>query len=212
MNYELIIFDCDGVLVDSESISCGVLAEEAQKLGSKLTNEEAVKIFAGTNLKFCKAYIEEEIGKPLPENFDATYRALTRERFAKELQPIEGIHDLVVSLTLPFCVASNAPLAKMNFNLKKVGLFPFFEKNRFSAYEVKAWKPDPTLFLTAAKTMGFEPSKCLVIEDSLSGVKAAVAAGMDVLGYRKEKDQRQEDLIKAGATIITSMKEVSHYL
>jgi len=210
MNYELIIFDCDGVLVDSESISCGVLAEEARRLGSKITNEEAVRIFAGTNLKFCFEYIEKEIGQPLPSNMEATYRTKTRERFAKELQPIDGIHDLIASLTLPFCVASNAPLAKMNFNLKKVGLFPFFEKNMFSAYEVKAWKPDPTLFLTAAKTMGFEPSKCLVVEDSLSGVKAAVAAKMDVLGL--SKGERAKYLEEAGATIIKSISEVLHYL
>ena len=210
MKYELIIFDCDGVLVDSESISCGVLAEEARMLGSQLTNEEARRIFAGTNLKFCFEYIETEIGQPLPSNMETIYREKTRERFAKELQPIEGIHDLVTSLTLPFCVASNAPLAKMNFNLKKVGLFPFFEKNMFSAYEVKAWKPDPTLFLTAAKTMGFEPSKCLVVEDSLSGVKAAVAAGMDVLGY--SHDERSKELKNAGATIISSILEVRSFL
>lgn len=210
MKYELIIFDCDGVLVDSEEISCGVLAEEARKLGSKLTNEEARRIFAGTNLKFCFEYIENEIGKPLPSNMQVIYREKTRERFAKELKPIEGIHELVASLSLPYCVASNAPLGKMIPNLKKVGLFPFFEKNMFSAYEVNAWKPDPTLFLTAAKTMGFEPSKCLVIEDSLSGVKAAVAAGMDVLGYRA--DERAKELKDAGATIITSITEVKSYL
>jgi len=210
MKYELIIFDCDGVLVDSEAISCGVLAEEARKLGSKLTNEEARRIFAGTNLKFCFEYIEAEIGQSLPANMETIYRKKTRERFAKELQPIEGIHELVSNLTLPFCVASNAPLSKMNFNLKKVGLFPFFEKNMFSAYEVKAWKPDPTLFLTAAKTMGFPPEKCLVIEDSLSGVKGAVNAGMDVLGYRH--DGRRNDLEEAGATIITSILGVRKYL
>ena len=210
MKYELIIFYCDGVLVDSEEISCGVLAEEARKLGSKLTNEEARRIFAGTNLKFCFEYIENEIGKPLPSNMQVIYREKTRERFAKELKPIEGIHELVASLSLPYCVASNAPLGKMIPNLKKVGLFPFFEKNMFSAYEVNAWKPDPTLFLTAAKTMGFEPSKCLVIEDSLSGVKAAVAAGMDVLGYRA--DERAKELKDAGATIITSITEVKSYL
>ena len=210
MKYELIIFDCDGVLVDSEAISCGVLAEEARKLGSKLTNEEARRIFAGTNLKFCFEYIENEIGQSLPSDMEMIYRTKTRVRFAKELQPVEGIHELVASLTLPFCVASNAPLGKMIPNLKKVGLFPFFEKNMFSAYEVKAWKPDPTLFLTAAKTMGFEPSKCLVVEDSLSGVKAAVAAEMDVLGYRD--DERAEELKAAGATIITSITEVRDYL
>ena len=210
MKYELIIFDCDGVLVDSEAISCGVLAEEARKLGSKLTNEEARRIFAGTNLKFCIEYIEAETGQSVPPNMETIYRTKTKERFAKELQPIEGIHDLVTSLTLPFCVASNAPLSKMTFNLKKVGLFPFFKKNMFSAYELNAWKPDPTLFLTAAKTMGFHPSKCLVIEDSISGVKAAVAAEMDVLGYRK--DERAKELSEAGATIIRSISEVENYL
>ena len=210
MKYELIIFDCDGVLVDSEAISCGVLAEEARKLGSKLTNEEARRIFAGTNLKFCFEYIENEIGQALPIDMEKIYREKTRERFAKDLQPIEGIHELVASLTLPYCVASNAPFGKMNFNLKKVGLFPFFEKNMFSAYQVKAWKPDPTLFLTAAKTMGFPPEKCLVVEDSLSGVKAAVAAGMDVLGYRK--DERANELKDAGATVITSILDVQKYL
>lgn len=210
MQPKLIIFDCDGVLVDTEAISCGVIAEETRKLGGNLSNQEAVDTFAGTSMQFVKAFLEERLGKSLPENFEATYRKRTFEEFEKNLKPIPGIHQVVQNLKIPFCVASNAPVNKVEFNLKLTKLYPYFENNIFSAYQVKAWKPDPTLFLTAAKTMGFDPSECLVVEDSPSGVKAAITANMKVLGYGHGK---KIDILKGhGATVISDMMEVLTYL
>jgi len=208
---KLIIFDCDGVLVDTESISCGVLAEEARKLGADISNQEAIDTFAGTSMQFVFDFLEKRLDASLPENFESIYRKRTFEEFEKNLQPIPGIHGLINQLNLPFCVASNAPRNKVEFNLKLTNLYSFFEKNIFSAYEVKKWKPDPTLFLTAAKKMGFAPSDCLVVEDSPSGVKAAVAAGMKVLGYAAN-EKKVEKLNAEGAIVIKEMKRVLEYL
>ncbi len=210
MKPKFIIFDCDGVLVDTEEISCGVLAEEARNLGADLSNQEAIETFAGTSYSFVFDFIEKRLGKKLPENFEDIYRKRTFEEFEKNLQPIPGIHDVVTQLQLPFCVASNAPTYKVEFNLKLVKLFHFFEKNIFSAYQVNAWKPDPTLFLTAAKSNGFPPSETLVIEDSPSGVQAAIAANMKVLGFAKGK--KAEVLKSKGATVISDMEEIFNHL
>lgn len=188
MNYELIIFDCDGVLVDSEKIANYVFAEEARKLGATITNEEALETFAGTSLKFCMDYVENQIGKPLPSDFEARYRKKSFEAFKRDLKPVEGIEKVIKNLKIPFCVASNGPKKKVEFNLTNTGLYPYFEGKIFSAYEVKKWKPDPTLFLTAAQFFNANPQNCLVVEDSLSGVKAALNAGMNVLGFAHGKN------------------------
>lgn len=210
MKPKFIIFDCDGVLVDTEEISCGVLAEEARKLGANLSNQEALETFAGTSYSFVFDFIEKRLGKKLPDNFEELYRKRTFEEFEQKLQPIPGIHDVVKKLQLPFCVASNAPAYKVEFNLKLVKLFPFFENNIFSAYQVNAWKPDPTLFLTAAKKMGFTPSQTMVIEDSPAGVQAAVAANMKVLGFAKGK--KAKILKSKGAIVISEMNQIFNHL
>lgn len=210
MKPKFIIFDCDGVLVDTEEISCGVLAEEARKLGADLSNQEAIDTFAGTSYSFVFDFIETRLGKKLPDNFEEIYRKRTFEEFEKSLKPIPGIHNVIKNLTIPFCVASNAPDYKVEFNLKLVQLYPYFEKNIFSAYQVQAWKPDPTLFLTAAKVNGFSPNETLVIEDSPAGVQAAVAANMKVLGYAKGK--KAEKLQSHGAIVINDMNQVLEHL
>ena len=210
MKPKFIIFDCDGVLVDTEKISCGVIAEEARNLGVDLSNQEALETFSGTSYSFVFDFIEQRLGKMLPENFEENYRKRTFEEFEKKLQPIPGIHDVIKKLNLPFCVASNAPSYKVEFNLKLVNLFPFFENKIFSAYQVNAWKPNPTLFLTAAKKMGFSPSETLVIEDSPVGVQAAVAANMKVLGFAK--GEKAEILRSNGANVISKMTQIFNYL
>ncbi|MDC3210133.1 HAD family hydrolase [Saprospiraceae bacterium] len=210
MKPKFIIFDCDGVLVDTEKISCGVIAEEARNLGVDLSNQEALETFSGTSYSFVFDFIEQRLGKKLPENFEENYRKRTFEEFEKKLQPIPGIHDVIKKLNLPFCVASNAPSYKVEFNLKLVNLFPFFENKIFSAYQVNAWKPNPTLFLTAAKKMGFSPSETLVIEDSPVGVQAAVAANMKVLGFAK--GEKAEILRSNGANVISKMTQIFNYL
>ncbi|HFC00145.1 MAG TPA: HAD family hydrolase [Phaeodactylibacter sp.] len=207
MKPKLIIFDCDGVLVDTEAISTRVLAEQARELGIEISNQEALEVFAGTNLHFVVDFLGKRLGKKLPDDFQSNYRQRSLEEYKKGLLPIPNIHEVVRHLNIPFCVASNAPIYKIEFNLKLTELFSFFEGKMFSAYEVKAWKPDPTLFLTAAKTMGFSPQDCLVVEDSPSGVRAAVTAKMNVLGYATEK--KKATLLQShGATVISDMREV----
>lgn len=211
MQTKFIIFDCDGVLVDTEEISTRVLAEEARKLGAQLSNEEALDTFAGHSYDFVFSLIQEKIETKLPDNFEAIFRERTFKEFEKSLQPIPGIHEVVKKLKIPFCVASNAPAYKVDFNLKIVNLFPFFEGKIFSAYQVNAWKPDPTLFLTAAKTFDFQPEECLVVEDSPAGVQAAIAGGMKVLGYA-HNDSKAKKLSKNGATIIRDLNQIFDYL
>ncbi|MEW4925060.1 HAD family hydrolase [Algibacter sp. 2305UL17-15] len=190
-NYKCIIFDCDGVLIDSESIAIGVLIDMANELGADMDFKESLIGLKGKSLNSCMALISERIGKPLPMNFEPDYRSNTFEAFRKKIQPIEGIKEVVESLEIPFCVASSGPENKIRLNLEVTGLLPYFEGNIFSCYAIQKWKPEPDIFLWAAKTMGFKPHECLVIEDSVSGVRAAKAGGFDVFGYT-EHDYKNE--------------------
>lgn len=183
MNYKCIIFDCDGVLVDSEAISSSVLTEMANELGASLSQHDVLEHFTGKSLKFCLEYIENELGKPLPHDFEPEFRRRSFQEFATHLQPIEGIHNVLKNLTIPFCVASSGPTEKIIRNLKITGLFDFFEGKIFSSYEILSWKPNPEIFLHAAKTMGFEVHECLVVEDSVTGIQAAKSGGFDVVGF-----------------------------
>ncbi len=210
MRYQCIIFDCDGVLVDSETISNQVVVDLANQHNANITLEYAIKHFAGTSLSFVKEHIEGIIQKELSDDFERDYRRLSFEKFQTDLQPIKGIPELLNRLTIPFCVASNGPLNKMELNLKLIGVLDHFKGNMFSAYEIEKWKPDPSLFLHAAKTMGFLPSECIVIEDSLSGVKAAKSGNFDVLAYTNE--YKKEVFEKEGVSTFSSMEELPELL
>jgi HAD superfamily hydrolase (TIGR01509 family) len=122
------------------------------------------------------------------------------------LKAIDGIHEVVSSLEVPFCVASSGPQNKIAMNLKLVNLFTYFEGNIFSCFDIGRWKPDPAIFLLAAKTMGFEPSECVVIEDSVPGVNAAVSGGFDVLAFANAKSEKA--LRNTGAKLFYSMNEL----
>lgn len=210
MKYKCIIFDCDGVLVDSEAISNKVIVELANAHGANIDIDYALKNYAGTSLKYVTDDIESIIGKKLPNNFDAEYRRISFIRFQQEIQPVKGVVKLIESLDIPFCVASNGPLNKMDLNLKLTGLSKHFRGNMFSAYEINAWKPDPTLFLHAAKTMGFQPEDCAVVEDSLSGIKAAVAGGFDVYGFAHH--HQKESFERHGAIVFDEMGDLLELL
>ena len=206
MKYKCIIFDCDGVLVDTEDISIGTLLEMGNKLGAKIDFEFAMVNFLGKSLEYCYDFIKQRSTKPFPSDFGEQYRALSFERFKNELKPIEGIHALIEKLEIPFCVASNGPLNKMQLNLKTVGLDEAFGDNMFSAYQLNTFKPDPALFIHAAATLGFKPEECVVIEDSDVGVKAAVSGGFDVFGFA---NSRSEALLKKeGAKLFYHMDEL----
>ncbi len=189
--YKCIIFDCDGVLIDSESIAIGVLVNMANALGANLDFKESLIALKGKSLNSCMTLISELIGKPLPEDFEKDYRANTFETFKKEIQPIKGIKEVLENINLPFCVASSGPENKIRLNLEVTGLLPHFGDKIFSCYAIQKWKPEPDVFLWAAETMGYQPEDCLVIEDSVSGVKAARAGGFDVFGYT-EHDYKNE--------------------
>lgn len=195
--YKCIIFDCDGVLVDSENIGGGVLLDMANSLGASLELESLDGLFKGKSLNVCMEIISEAVSKPLPKTFESEYREKSFEAFKKEIQPIEGIEEVLKNLEVPFCVASSGPESKIRLNLELTGLLPFFEGNIFSCYTIKKWKPEPDIFLWAARTMGFKPNECLVIEDSLSGVRAANAGGFEVFGYAEHdyKNELQEEVI-----------------
>ncbi|MFD2726733.1 HAD family hydrolase [Hyunsoonleella rubra] len=195
--YKCIIFDCDGILIDSESIAIGVLVDMANDLGAKMDFETSLIDLKGKSLNSCMALISERIGKPLPVNFEPDYRINTFEAFRKDIKPIEGIKEVVENLEIPFCTASSGPANKIRLNMEITGLLPYFDGKIFSCYDIQKWKPEPDIFLWAAETMGFQPEECLVVEDSVSGVKAAKAGGFDVFGYT-EHDYKNE--LKALAT------------
>ncbi len=189
--YKCIIFDCDGVLVDSETIGNMVFVDMANALGANINLDYALKHFKGSFLKDCIDHISKLIDTDIPETFEADYHKHSFEAFKTSIKPIEGVKELLSNLLISFCVASSGPENKIRLNLDITGLLPFFEGNIFSCYTIQKWKPEPDIFLWAAKTMGFKPNECLVIEDSVSGVRAAKTGGFDVFGYT-EHDYNNE--------------------
>ncbi|MBB3697011.1 HAD-IA family hydrolase [Flammeovirga yaeyamensis] len=183
MKIKAIIFDCDGVLVDSESITMKVFIELFAKYGATMTYQEALDKFVGKAFNQILDCIEEEYDVELPSDFEDQFRAQTFAAFKTDIQPIEGIKEVLSQLKLPYAVASNGPMSKMQLNLTTTGLIQYFDHHLYSAYDLKAWKPDPKLFIHAATQLGFSPEECLVIEDSLSGVEAALNGGFKVMAY-----------------------------
>tara|TARA_B100000809_G_scaffold266794_1_gene331643 strand:+ start:16258 stop:16899 length:642 start_codon:yes stop_codon:yes gene_type:complete len=210
MKYTCVIFDCDGVLVDTEDISIGTLVQMGNKLGANIDFEFAMVNFLGKSLEYCFEFIEQRCKERFPDDFEKQYRTISFERFQNELQPIEGVKKMIKKLEIPFCVASNGPLNKMQLNLKTVGLDALFGDHMFSAYQIHKFKPDPALFLHAAATLGFKPEECVVIEDSDVGVKAAIDGGFDVFGFA---NPRSEALLKKeGANLFYHMDELFELL
>ena len=182
-NYKCVIFDCDGVLVDSEPIGNQILVDLANDLGANIDLDFAMRHFKGSHFKECVAVISELVNQPIPDTFENDYRTRSLEEFEKHLKPIEGVTQVIEQLQVPFCVASSGMESKMRFNLNVVGLLPYFENKLFSCYTIQKFKPEPDVFLWAAKTMGFQPEDCVVIEDSLLGVQGALNGGFDVFGF-----------------------------
>lgn len=185
---EAVIFDCDGTLVDSEVLGQEILVEVLAEYGVVVPLTDAlVARFRGRKLHDCLAEIQVDLEHKLPEEeFIPRFRRRMAEVFPLRLQPIDGALDLVRSLRRPFCVASSGPREKIEMSLSITGLLPFFERQIFSSYEVGVWKPNPGLFLHAAKTLGVEPRHCAVIEDSIPGIEAGLAAGMTVFAFQPD--------------------------
>lgn len=203
---ELIIFDCDGVLVDSETITNQILVDYINEFGTDLTLEDALERFRGGSLSDSVEYIRREYGIELPTDFAPNFRARMKTAFEKELQAVEGVKDLIQSLDQKICIASNGPMEKMETTLRVTGLKNFFGKNVFSAYQINKWKPDPALFLHAAEQMGVEARNCTVIEDSPRGLQAATSAGMKSYGF--DVYGKPAELKKEGAILFTKMHDL----
>ena len=208
MAFRLVIFDCDGVLVDSEKPGNVIFAEMLASYGHQISADESVRRFRGVNLTKCLDILEQETGIKLPRSFEADFRQRMSDVFRAELQPVEGALRLVESLRVPFCVASSGPRKKIEENLQITNLYSHFAGKIFSAHEIGAWKPDPGLFLSAARYFGVAPEDCIVIEDSHIGVSAALAANMAVFALHTTPDESS----LAGATkVFRSMDEVHEY-
>jgi HAD superfamily hydrolase (TIGR01509 family) len=187
--YELVIFDCDGVLVDSEPIANRVLAEQLTAIGLSMSVEEAMAQFVGRTRTGCLDLATQLRGRPLPDGFGQSWDAALFDALAREVRAVAGISELLERVDLPYCVASNGTAERMRLSLKAAGLLPLFEGRMFSATEVARPKPAPDLFLHAARAMNASPSECVVIEDTATGVEAGVAAAMTVLAYARDPIQ-----------------------
>lgn len=207
---ELVIFDCDGVLVDSEGLGNRVLVEFVAEFGLAMKLEEAILLFKGCKMADCVAVIEQRLGKKMPPDFVTQLRTRTAEAFERELSPVEGIEAALDKINLPICVASSGPPEKIKLALRVTNLLPRFEGRIFSSYQIGSWKPAPDLFLHTAKSMGFQAPSCTVVEDTVLGVRAGVAAGMRVLGYT---EQSEANLLEGfGARVFYSMYQLPSLL
>ena len=180
---ELVIFDCDGVLVDSEPISIRIDVEMFAEVGMTVSEQEVIERFVGRSPELLARAVEEQLGHPPPDGWEERGERRLRRAFEAELQPVAGIREALELISLPTCVASSSPPERLRFKLELTGLYERFAGRIFSATEVANGKPAPDLFLHAARRMGVDPGACVVVEDSHYGVLAARAAGMDVLGY-----------------------------
>jgi HAD superfamily hydrolase (TIGR01509 family) len=187
MNFEAILFDCDGVLVDSEAITCGVLRDMFEEQGWRMTLAECMRRFVGHTVKSQRTVIEAHTGVPLTDTWLEQFYALRNERLTQDITAIEGVHEAVAHLN-DHCqgriaVASGADRFKVEMMLKQVGLIEFFEGRIFSGHEMPRSKPHPDVYLAAAAHLQIDPARCLVIEDTTVGITAGVAAGATVWAY-----------------------------
>jgi HAD superfamily hydrolase (TIGR01509 family) len=181
--FDLVIFDCDGVLVDSERITNQVFAEMLNEIGLPVTLEDMFEKFVGRSMSQCLELIAEMLGTQPPEDFVENYKKRTTSALLSKLTAVPGIESALDKIRLPYCVASSGDHDKMRTTLGITKLLPRFEGKLYSVTEVKKGKPHPDVFLYAAQKHAVEPSSCVVIEDTPTGVKAGIAAGMTVYGY-----------------------------
>ena len=208
-----VIFDCDGVLVDSEPVANAVLAEVLTAEGLPTTTEDSMRLYMGRSWASCMASVSEQLGREVDSGaLEAQYVAGVRERWATELRPVPGIEEALDRITLPSCVASSGDHERMRFTLGRTGLLARFEGRIFSATdpEVERGKPAPDLFLHAARSMGFDPATTVVVEDTVPGATAGRAAGMRVLGYAGHT--AAADLAAAGAEPFDDMRRLPDLL
>jgi HAD superfamily hydrolase (TIGR01509 family) len=208
---ELVIFDCDGVLVDSERLSHAVLRQMLAEMGVALSFDQTVQHFIGTSMPTCVARIEALRGSPVAADFPSEFARRTKRAFTAGLTLVPGVDRVLDVLTSPYCVASNGNHAKVRFTLGHTGLLPRFEGRIFTAEDVQHPKPAPDLFLHASRCLQAQPRHCTVVEDTPTGITAAKAAGMRAIGFCAMTPE--DHLLVAGADAIAhTMAEVQALL
>ena len=213
MKPQLVIFDCDGVLVDSEPIANRVLAAMLNEQGLEISHGETMRCFVGRSMPNCIEIIERRLGRSVPADFVESYNDRSFEAFERELQPVAGIEEALQRISIPHCVASSASHEKMRTTLGVTRLLPRFEGRMFSATEVGRGKPDPALFLHAARTMGVPAAASAVVEDTVVGVQAARAAGMTAYAYAAAADEElRASLASEGARLFEAMARLPELL
>lgn len=213
MTIELVIFDCDGVLVDSETLANEELRKALADCGLSMTIEQVVKTYVGLSMTAVVKISEDILGYKLPHDFLDRLQVKTFAAFEKSLKSVAGIDHVLQALTImpqKICVASSGSFEKMDFTLGLTNLKDYFKGNIFSSSQVKRGKPYPDLYLYAAEQMDCDPAQCLVVEDSLPGVQGAVAAGMEVMAYSVRG--LDDSLARAGGLVFPDMKDVLKYL
>jgi HAD superfamily hydrolase (TIGR01509 family) len=206
MTWQLVIFDCDGVLVDSEPISNRIMAEMLTETGLPITLEDCYEHFMGRTMRDCVDILATRFRHRVAGDFVDDLRRRTLDALATEVAPVPGVAAVLETIGAPVCVASSGQLVKMRTTLARTGLVHHFADNLFSAAGMSRGKPHPDIFLHAAAAMGAEPVACAVVEDSPAGVEAGVAAGMTVFGYAALT--AAERLAAAGAHVFTDMQEL----
>jgi HAD superfamily hydrolase (TIGR01509 family) len=213
---ELIIFDCDGVLIDSEAIANQVCVEHLAAIGLSMTMRDFAGRYAGSQIRDIWRRVGEDIGRPVPETLKRQIDEEIHRRLADELKAMDGVFEVLGAISARRCVASSTGLVKLRKNLGLVGLLDLFEPCIFSASQVARGKPAPDVFLYAASQMGEDPLRCLVIEDSLPGIEAAKRAGMKAIGFAgggHVLPDHAQRLSAAGAiSVAASMAELSPIL
>ena len=207
-----LIFDCDGVLVDSEVIAHQTLLDVLIPLGFTMTLQESFRVFAGRSLKDTIAVIEQQLGRAIPADIMSRARDLLFARFRTDLKPVVGVKDAIEAMSYPRCAASSSSPDRLHLALDVTGLAPLFGDRVYSAIQVARGKPAPDLFLLAARMMSADPGRCIVVEDSPLGVEAGLAAGMRVIGFagaRHATEELAQLLAAVGAhRVIRAMREL----
>lgn len=209
--YELIIFDCDGTLVDSEVLTNRVISEMLTECGIKTDTDAAYKMFAGGKFSDIQAYVDEHGTSNFEGNFETVFRKRSKLIYEQELKLIPGVASMLKKLQgVKMCIASNGPQKKMKITLPATGLDKYFPPEIvFSAYDIEMWKPAPDLFLFVCDKMGVAPNKAVVVEDTYSGAMGAVNAGIDLICYNPENHQNMLELFGRN---FKTMEEIRDHL